>query len=315
MFEVVKVVDGDTLHILRGEKTVKLRLLSVDTEERIYEGGGGSPSKPQTVYGEESGLWAVDFFAQRAGPDGKTRVGLRFPRDVEAYDIYGRLLCHVILDDGTDFNLLLVREGRSPYFNKYGNSVICHADFMRAQAQARARRLGVWNPATNRAKDPQMPQARRPYERLIPWWQARSEAVEVFRQRSAAGEAVVAADDPEGLEAACERGQEVEVFAAINRFFDEDDGSRTVLLRSGDKRRSLRVIISPAARAAHERLQLDARLEEYLQNYLWVKGTLKRGGTRLRAGLQTPPDNGAWPIRPTTIATRKRSVPRDSKRC
>ena len=65
-----------------------------------------------------------------------TLVGLAFPDGVEANDVYGRLLCHVILADGTDFNLKLVELGKSPYFNKYGNSRICHDEFVATQAAA-----------------------------------------------------------------------------------------------------------------------------------------------------------------------------------
>src|SRR5262245_49667610 len=46
--EVVDVVDGDTLHVLLDGQQTTLRLLSVDTEEKISARAGGSPSKPQT---------------------------------------------------------------------------------------------------------------------------------------------------------------------------------------------------------------------------------------------------------------------------
>ena len=59
LFEVVKVVDGDTVHVMRDGKVEKLRLLSVDTEEKL-SGRGGSATKPETVYGEECALWAKE---------------------------------------------------------------------------------------------------------------------------------------------------------------------------------------------------------------------------------------------------------------
>jgi micrococcal nuclease len=126
LYEITRVVDGDTIYVLRDGEVEKLRLLSVDTEEKLAGNSNLGPNKPETVFGEECAQWAVDFFAARAGEDGPARVGLKFPAGVEARDIYGRLLCHVILDDGTDFNLLLVEKGKSPYFNKYGNSRVCH---------------------------------------------------------------------------------------------------------------------------------------------------------------------------------------------
>ena len=276
-YEVVKVVDGDTIYILRDGHTEKLRLLSVDTEERLL-GHGASASKPETVFGEECALWAQDFFASLAEDGQKPRVALRFPEGREQRDVYGRLLCDVILPDGRDFNLLLVQLGKSPYFNKYGNSLIRHADFVAAQRAAREAQLGIWNPATNKPADPQAPSARRPYERLLPWWQMRADAIEEFRALHAREPEVwIAADDAQALEAAVARQQEVEIFGQIRRFFDEPDGSRTVLFRSGDKRRALRVHIPADQREAYAAIDLDASLEEYAQNYLFVSGTLSRG--------------------------------------
>ena len=126
LFEVVRIVDGDTLHILREGQTEKLRLLSVDTEEKIIPGRKGSASKPQTVFGEETRLWTEAYLEDYRDASGKLSIGLAFPGGKEARDVYGRLLCHVVMPDGTDFNLLLVELGKSPYFNKYGNSLISH---------------------------------------------------------------------------------------------------------------------------------------------------------------------------------------------
>ena len=108
---------------------------------------------------------------------------LLFPEGVEKRDVYGRLLCHVILMDGRDFNLLLVEQGKSPYFNKYGNSRLKHEEFVAAQAEAKRRQLGVWNPMTNMPKTEGAPAAKRPYDRLLPWWQARADAIDAFRKQ------------------------------------------------------------------------------------------------------------------------------------
>jgi endonuclease YncB( thermonuclease family) len=285
-------VDGDTIHVLRDGEVAKLRLLSVDTEEKFMPGMQSSASKPQTVYGEETMLWAIDFFEQFRGEDGKLRVGLRFPGNREEYDVYGRLLCHVLLEDGTDFNLLLVELGKSPYFNKYGNSRICHEEFVAAQARARRNLLGIWNPRTNEPAEEGAPSARRPYERLVPWWQARADAIEDFRRRAAAGDGrAVSAEDPEALGAALERGTEVEIFGTPDRFFDEDDGSLTVLFRTSDRRQALRVSIPAEARPAHEALELEALTREYRQNYAYVRGVVTRGPRGFRV-VSTDP--GAW---------------------
>lgn len=270
LFEVLRVVDGDTLWIERDGKRVKLRLLSIDTEEKFMEGGGISPSKPSTRYGDLVTGWAQGFFTPRSAEEGPVRVGLRFPAGKEAYDPYGRMLCHVVTEAGVDFNLLMVRMGMSPYFNKYGNSRIDHDAFVEAQRVARRERRGIWNAETNRGG------ARRPYDRLLPWWTARAEAVEAFRGEAAKDpKGWVASDDPDGLQAAL--GSKVTVLALVDRFFDEDDGSRTVLLRSGDKRRAVRVRIEPADFEAMKSVDLEGSREDFRQNYLLVTGRLEKG--------------------------------------
>jgi micrococcal nuclease len=277
--EIVKVVDGDTLNVLLDGEVVPLRLLAVDTEEKISGRPLGSPTKPQTVFGEETAQWARGLFAALGEP---ARIGLAFPEG-RRRDSYGRLLCHVLLPDGRDFNLLLVEEGRSPYFNKYGNSLVAHEAFVRAQRSARAARIGIWDPGTNRARTLGAPSAIRPYDELVPWWEARAAAVDGFRARAAREpEAVFSHEDAAGLRRAFELcradpARRVTVFAAIERFFEEPDGSLTVLLRSGDERSALRASIPSSQRAALEPA-LRASTLEFRQNYLLVTGRMERNG-------------------------------------
>ncbi|HEX6883731.1 MAG TPA: thermonuclease family protein [Planctomycetota bacterium] len=276
--EVVKVVDGDTLDVRLEGEVVTLRLLAVDTEEKISGRPLASRTKPQTVFGQETAEWARALFA---GLGAAPRVGLAFPEG-RRRDAYGRLLCHVLLPDGRNFNLLLVELGKSPYFNKYGNDRALHAEFVRAQAAAREQRLGIWDPATNRARTPGAPSAVRPYAELLPWWDARAAAIEGFRARVAAGdETLVSHEDSAGLARAFERcradpAARVTVFGAIERFYDEPDGSLTALLRAGERETSLRATIPAAERSALEPW-LRASTEEFRQNYLTVTGRLERG--------------------------------------
>ncbi len=286
LYDVVKVVDGDTIHVDRDGTVEKLRLLSVDTEERIQTSYRGTPTKPNTVFGEECAQWAMEFFDALAEGDGPPRVGLRFPEDVERRDVYGRLLCHVVLPDGTDFNVLLVEKGKSPYFNKYGNSLIAHAEFVAAQARAQEHQLGIWDPATNAPATPGAPAAKRPYDRLLPWWRARAEAVDAFRLlHGAAPDEVLESEDADGLERAAQRDGETRVFGTLYRAFDEEDGSLTLLFRATDTDRAFRALVAAEHRPLFAALDLPARGDDFRQNYLWVRGRLQRGerGFEIRA--------------------------------
>ncbi len=276
--EVDKVVDGDTIHVRRGGKVEKLRLLSVDTEERFGPGHTGTATKPLTVFGEETALWAEKLFGDLAKSGAPVKVGLLFPGGAEQRDVYGRLLSHVLLPDGTDYNLMLVQLGKSPYFNKYGNDLLDHAAFVAAQRSAREAKLGIWDPSTNEPKTPGAPESKRPYAELIAWWNARALAVESWRKRAASEPGKVAdAEDPATLERAARAGTEVEVFGEVDRIFPERNGDKTVLFRTSEKGEATRVVIPAAFASDHDKLDLTALTREFRQNYVWVRGVVRRG--------------------------------------
>jgi micrococcal nuclease len=77
---VVKVVDGDTIHVQLGATREKVRYIGVDTPETK------DPRRPVQCYGQR----AADFNAQLV--DGER---VRLVRDVRARDRYGRLLAYV----------------------------------------------------------------------------------------------------------------------------------------------------------------------------------------------------------------------------
>jgi endonuclease YncB( thermonuclease family) len=291
--ELVRVESGDTFHVRRKQDVERVHLLSVDTEEPIAGRDASAMTKPQTPFGDECLRWTQELFRSLAGEDGVTRFGLYYPDGELRRDVYGRILCHVILPDGEDLNLRLVREGRSPYYNKYGNSLVCHEAFVAAQADARAAAVGVWDPDTNSGSiGPRGVQVeKRPYPELIAWWAARAAAIEEFRRRSAAEPLkVVSAEDPDALAQSVEAGDggEVEVFGEIARFSDEGAGARRVLLRGADRERSLSVLIPGSARAAHEALRLESRHGTFRQNYFFVRGSLVRHGARFEIVSEAP---------------------------
>lgn len=276
LFEVVKVVDGDTLHVRRKGEIQKLRLLSVDTEERLGNGFQGSPTKPQTVFGEECALWAQKFFADLAKDGQPPKVGLLFPGGKEEQDVYGRLLCHVLLPDGTDYNLMLVQKGKSPYFNKYGNSTVSHEAFVAAQKAAQVAKLGIWDPKTNEPKTPGTPAAKRPYPELLAWWEARAQAIDTFRKHAAESPAEwIDSADPEALERASASPKEVDAFGEIDRLYDEETGDQTVLMRATHKEAALRIRIPQAVREKHAGLELAAAHKEFRQNYFFIHGRIE----------------------------------------
>lgn len=131
---VSRVVDGDTVDVVGDGRTVRLRLIGIDTPEVV------DPRKPVQCFGREASARAHALL------DGQT-VGLEADPSQGELDRYGRRLRYLWLADGRLFNLQLVAEGyaheytyRLPY--KY------QAVFQRAEREAREQGRGLWATTT-----------------------------------------------------------------------------------------------------------------------------------------------------------------------
>jgi micrococcal nuclease len=122
---VAYVYDGDTLRTDDGEK---VRLLGINAPEVAH---GNEPGQP---LGEAAGKRLKALVLGRE---------VRLQTDKDHRDIYGRLLAHVYLRDGTWIDGLLVKEGLAhvyifpPNF-RHANALLHDED------AARASRLGIW---------------------------------------------------------------------------------------------------------------------------------------------------------------------------
>jgi len=190
-FPLTKVIDGDTIRV--DGLAASMRLLGLDTEETFkkksewaeFDKGWAvylaeaqaktkSPVKIPTPMGEEAKKFAVEFFR------GVRTVHLERDHPKEIRDFYNRFLTYVFVDrDGkrVNYNVECVRAGMSPYFSKYGYSRRYHAEFVQAQAEARAAGRGIWDPAKQHYTD---------YDRRLEWWNRRGDYIQAF-ERDAAG--------------------------------------------------------------------------------------------------------------------------------
>lgn len=119
--EVTHVADGDTLNVRCGAKKERVRMLQVDTPER-----------DDALY-EEAGAALEALIARR-------RVELEL--GPEERDDYGRLLAYVFVH-GENLNLAMIRDGWSPYFDRYGAGAYPD-EFAAAERDARDARRGIW---------------------------------------------------------------------------------------------------------------------------------------------------------------------------
>lgn len=129
-FEVVKVVDGDTVHVQVGDNIEKLRFLGVDTPESV------KPNSPVECFGKEASEFTKNSLLGEM-------VRLEFDSTQAERDKYGRLLVYIYLADGRMFNEILLTEG---YANRYYSRVpILMADeFDNILDKARESERGLW---------------------------------------------------------------------------------------------------------------------------------------------------------------------------
>ena len=96
-YEVLKVVDGDTIKLdIGGEKT-NVRLIGIDTPESVH------PDKEKNV---PEGKLASDHTKELVGSN-----SLYIVYGEEKQDRYGRPLCYVYLPDGTMLNEKILEDG------------------------------------------------------------------------------------------------------------------------------------------------------------------------------------------------------------
>ena len=114
---VIKVVDGDTIHILIDNKNIKIRLAEIDTPEK------GQP------------YWRVSRKALEDMVAGKYVTIIKV-----TIDRYGRVIGQVYVDKAW-VNENLVKDGYAWVYRKYARSDKIYA----AEEYARQNNLGIWN--------------------------------------------------------------------------------------------------------------------------------------------------------------------------
>jgi len=127
---VVRVVDGDTIHVRLPDRVEKVRYIGVNTPEVHH------PKK-----GEEPGGRAAHE-VNRTLVNGRR---VRLETDVQARDRYGRLLAYVWIGE-LMVNAELVRRGYAQVMTVPPN-VRYQALFVQLQRDARDAGRGLWRPA------------------------------------------------------------------------------------------------------------------------------------------------------------------------
>ena len=135
-YPVAKVIDGDTISIIKDGKTVTLRLIGLDTPETV------DPRKPVQCFGKAASDKAKELLA------GKT-VRLEFDSSQGLLDKYGRTLAYVFLPPQPNvpaeilFNEYMIAEGYAHEYT-YNLPYKYQREFKAAEARAREEKKGLW---------------------------------------------------------------------------------------------------------------------------------------------------------------------------
>jgi len=279
------VIDGDTVKV--GGLDGSLRLLGIDTEEtfktdadwRKYEMGWeryldneaaktNRPVKIATPVGMDAKHYAKHFF------EGLTRVRLERDHPKEIRGHYNRFLAYILIErDGelVNYNVESVRAGMSPYFTKYGYSRRFHDAFVKAEKEARAKGVGIWEQGTEHYKD---------YDVRLPWWFGRAAFIEAFEREGADRDDYVALthwDAIRRLETMV--GKDVNLLATVGSIYKSDRGGPTRVMLSRRMFADFPLVIFDA------QVLEESQLEKYKGEYVRIRGMVttyenKKTGTK-----------------------------------
>lgn len=131
LFDVVSIVDGDTIKISYEGKVESLRLVGIDTPETSH------PSKPVECFGKEATAYMTKLVSGK-------KVRLEEDVSQSSRDRYDRLLRFVFLEDGTHVNEKMIRDGYAFEYTYQNNPYKYQEQFKDAQKEARENSRGLW---------------------------------------------------------------------------------------------------------------------------------------------------------------------------
>ncbi|HEX5016310.1 MAG TPA: thermonuclease family protein [Actinomycetes bacterium] len=133
LWRVVRVIDGDTIEVRRGNRFRTVRLIGIDTPETVH------PNEGVECFGPEATRFTEEVLLGR-------RVTLEFDTSQGRRDLYGRTLAYVWIAAPHPrlFNLIAVRRGYALEYT-FDRAYLHRDDFVEAASAAREARVGVWN--------------------------------------------------------------------------------------------------------------------------------------------------------------------------
>lgn len=129
-YQVIRVIDGDTIEVRIGIKKEKVRLIGIDTPETV------DPRKPVQCFGKEASQKAKKLMLNK-------KIRLEADETGSNKDKYNRLLRYVYLKDGTLVNEYMVKEGYAFTYIQFPFKYM--TKFKQYQSEAQSANKGLWN--------------------------------------------------------------------------------------------------------------------------------------------------------------------------
>ena len=130
LYGIVRVIDGDTVIIKINGRNETVRLIGINTPETVDH------RRPVECFGIEASNKAKKILTGK-------NVRLEADNIVGEKDKYGRSLRYIFLEDGTNFNKMMINEGYAYEFT-YELSYKYQDEFKQAEQEARENKKGLW---------------------------------------------------------------------------------------------------------------------------------------------------------------------------
>lgn len=133
-YNVTKVTDGDTIHIMMDGQDEKVRLIGINTPETV------DPRKAVECFGKEASTRMKEIAENKI-------VRLEYDDSQSLRDAYGRILAYVYLEDEQMLNRKMVAEGYA-YEYTYLTPYRYQKEFRNLQRLAQSAKRGLWSENT-----------------------------------------------------------------------------------------------------------------------------------------------------------------------
>jgi len=132
LYNVSRVIDGDTIEVTIDGKIEQLRLIGMDTPETL------DPRKPVQCFGKEASAKAKELLLNK-------KVELISDSSGSTRDKYSRLLFYVVREDGLFYNKWMIENGFAHEYT-YDSAYKYQSEFRAAQKEAEKNKVGFWSP-------------------------------------------------------------------------------------------------------------------------------------------------------------------------